>query len=89
VSVLKLEVRKMTVHVYRAGRIRKLKEGVNLAEYLTKHPDAYKIHKPPSVATLEEWNNDGGCEALDGCWVEPDGTCPHDKPSWLMAMGLI
>jgi len=77
------------IYVYRADRIRKLKEGVDLAEYLAKHPDAYKVSKPPSVATLEEWDSDGGCESLDGCWVEPDGTCQHGKPSWLMAMGWI
>ena len=23
----------------------------------------------------------GGWEASDGCWVEPDGTCDHGKPS--------
>jgi hypothetical protein len=31
----------------------------------------------------------GGCEALDGCWVEPDGTCPHGKPSWLLVLGYV
>ena len=76
-------------YVYRAERIRKLKEGTGEAEYFTKHPDAYKICKPPSERKLQEWDDRGGCEALDGCWVEPDGTCPHNKPSWLMAMGWI
>ena len=79
----------MTQYVYRANRIRKLKEEVNIEEYFQAHPDAYKICKPPSATTLEKWDNDGYCKALDGCRVEPDGTCEHNKPSWLMAMGWI
>ncbi len=43
----------------------------------------------PSVDQLEEWLEAGGCEALDGCWVEPDGVCPHGSPSWLLHLGLI
>ena len=33
----------------------------------------------------------GVCPALcpEGCEVEPDGTCPHGRPSVLIAMGLI
>jgi hypothetical protein len=33
--------------------------------------------------------SEGGCEALDGCWVEPDGTCEHGEPSWLLRLGYI
>lgn len=44
----------------------------------------------PTLAQLEEWHDvDGGCEATDGCWVEPDGTCEHGHPSWLLRLGLI
>ena len=44
----------------------------------------------PTIEQLEQWmQDDGGCEATDGCWVEPDGHCPHGNPSWLLAMGLI
>ena len=45
----------------------------------------------PDLATLERWMYEGGCEAacIHGCWVEPDGHCPHGKPSWLLVMGLI
>jgi hypothetical protein len=43
----------------------------------------------PDVETLEEWQSEGGCEALDGCWVEPDRTCPHGKPSWLLVLGYV
>jgi hypothetical protein len=46
---------------------------------------------PPDLDTLIEWEAEGGCEAAcpEGCWVEPDGYCPHGKPSWLIVMGLI
>ena len=44
----------------------------------------------PTVQDLRRWTFDGGgCEATDGCWVEPDGTCPHGHPSWLLKLGLI
>ncbi len=28
---------------------------------------------PPDLETLMTWEWEGGCEATDGCWVEPDG----------------
>jgi len=43
----------------------------------------------PDTETLEEWMSDGGCEATDGCWVEPDGSCEHGCDSWLVKLGLI
>jgi hypothetical protein len=44
----------------------------------------------PDLDTLIEWLiEDAGCEATDGCWVEPDGTCPHGHQSWLLVLGLI
>jgi hypothetical protein len=43
----------------------------------------------PDLETLMAWEAEGGCEAVDSCWVEPDGTCPHGCPSWLLVMGLI
>lgn len=43
----------------------------------------------PDLETLEEWDFDGGCEATDGCWVEPDGVCQHGHPSWLLRLGYI
>lgn len=39
--------------------------------------------------TLMAWHQEGGCEATDGCWVEPDGTCQHGHPSWLRKLGLL
>ncbi len=43
----------------------------------------------PSLEQLEEWLSEGGAEATDGCWVEPDGVCPHGHSSWLLRLGLI
>ncbi|MBE3118073.1 MAG: hypothetical protein IMZ50_04855 [Candidatus Atribacteria bacterium] len=43
----------------------------------------------PSAVQVIEWMEEGGAEATDGCWVEPDGTCEHGCPSWLIEMGLI
>ena len=45
--------------------------------------------REPSVKTMERWMNDGVAKATDGCRVEPDGTCPHGQPSWLLKLGLI
>jgi hypothetical protein len=45
---------------------------------------------PPSFEDLMDWECDeDGCEATDGCWVEPDGVCPHGHPSWMIVMGVI
>jgi hypothetical protein len=50
--------------------------------------DPVKV-QTPDLETLMEWEAEGGCEAVDGCWVEPDGVCPHGSPSWLLVLGLI
>lgn len=54
-----------------------------------KDPCNYDPSEVPDVETLMEWEADGGCEATDGCWVEPDGICPHGCQSWLLVLGLI
>ena len=44
----------------------------------------------PSLEELQrQVEEDGGCEAINGCFVEPDGSCEHQQPSWLLALGLI
>ncbi len=41
------------------------------------------------VDDLMEMMEDGGCETADGCWVEPDGRCPHGHRSPLLVLGYI
>ena len=45
--------------------------------------------KPPTLRTMERWLMDGVARATDGCRVEPDGTCQHGHPSWLIRLGYI
>lgn len=55
--------------------------------------DSPKYPKPtkpqPSIKSMERWVFDGIARATDGCKVEPDGTCPHGHPSWLIVMGIV
>ena len=80
--------------VLRNGRVRILREGVDLDSYLQKRRDAGDDvdvidGDQPTIDQLEAWSMDGVAEALDGCSVEPDGTCEHGSPSWLLALGYI
>lgn len=43
----------------------------------------------PTDDELAEMLFDGEAEATDGCPVEPDGYCEHEKPSWLLKLGFI
>lgn len=45
-----------------------------------------KTHEP-SLKTMQKWLSDGVAKATDGCRVEPDGYCPHGKPSWILKLG--
>lgn len=47
------------------------------------------IEPEPEVETLTEWEWNAGCEATDGCWVEPDGWCEHGYPSWMIYLGYM
>lgn len=66
---------------------------VRPAEPQRKNDSSEVSQKPepiePEVETLYRWMDEGGCEATDGCWVEPDGVCEHGCNSWLLEMGLI
>ena len=57
----------------------------------TGEPAAEPKLRPPDVETLIAWEAEGGREAAcpHGCWVEPDGTCSHGNPSWLLKLSLI
>ena len=63
---------------------------LEMREYLKQSRLPEPTMDQPDFETLEEWMaEDGGCEATDGCWVEPDGRCPHGHPSWFLKLGLI
>lgn len=47
------------------------------------------MNSTPTFEQLEEWMDEGICEATDGCTVELDGTCEHGCPSWAIELGLI
>lgn len=75
-----------------------LKQGVTPANWTatrTNMGDRFEATSPPyrwdfpSEEQFEEWAMDSVCEATDGCTTEPDGTCEHGHPSWLMAIGVI
>jgi hypothetical protein len=44
---------------------------------------------PDQEDLAEMMMGDADGEATDGCYVEPDGTCEHGHPSWLIVLGLI
>lgn len=76
-------------YFYRAGKVRKLKPGVSVMDYVAQHPDAVPSCKPPTLEKLERWERDGYGRTPCGCKVEPDGYCQHNVPSWLIIMGFI
>jgi hypothetical protein len=43
----------------------------------------------PDFEELQEQTNDGIVDTTDGCQAEPDGTCEHGHPSWLLRLGFI
>ena len=55
------------------------------------HPreEVNRMRRPSLEELQRQVEEDGGCEATDGCVVEPDGSCDHGQPSWLLALGLI
>jgi hypothetical protein len=62
-----------------------------LKEKLGKHHEIilHKV-KVPSIRTLEKYAWDGIAKTpVCGCRVEPDGYCPHGRPSWLILLFLI
>jgi hypothetical protein len=54
-----------------------------------RDPCSPDMSQMPSAETLLQWLDEGGSEAIDGCWVEPDGVCPHGCQSWLLVLGMI
>jgi hypothetical protein len=70
--------------------IERLKPEATFDEYKARYPSALFLGKRlPGLASFSRWVDDGVCPAVDGCNVEPDGTCPHGCPSWLVVLGYI
>ncbi len=78
-----------TIRVWSPQRgLRRLRNGTTLEHYQKRFPQAIKV-SCPTIATVEKWSNDGIAKAVDGCRVEPDGTCPHGYQSWMIVLGFI
>jgi len=77
------------VYVWRNGRVRTLKAGASLPEYLERHSDARQVCAPPSMERMEDWVSNCRAKTPCGCTVEPDGHCHHGLPSWLLVLGYI
>jgi hypothetical protein len=60
-----------------------------MAKWRAKGCEIIEGGTEPTLSTLIDWSYDGVANAIDGCRVEPDGTCPHGYASWLMAKGVI
>ena len=60
----------------------------DLSEQTTPYP-APTVRTPDIEDVMETVDEDEGCEATDGCWIEPDGVCGHGYPSWLLYWGMI
>lgn len=59
-------------------------------DYLERYVEVDgKLMRVPPERQIRHWVYDSVCEATDGCTVEPDGSCPHGKQSWLLILGLI
>jgi hypothetical protein len=77
-----------------SGSLYRLKEGVNVEEFVAKKKaqgkDVQVVELPrPDDQQLIDWMQDGEAETTDGCLVEPDGTCEHRHHSWLSVLGMI
>lgn len=76
-----------------AGKVFSLKEGVSKEDFKDKYESkGFTVTfcgKPPSIKTLEKYSDDGVAKTPCGCRVEPDGTCVHGNPSWMIIQGVI
>lgn len=80
-------MKKQIVYSIERG-LRTLKEGADFNGYKEKYTSAVKC-TVPSMKTLTKQMFDGICKTPDGCNVEPDGTCQHGYPSWLIILGIM
>jgi hypothetical protein len=48
--------------------------------------------EPPDTDELMDQISEQGtvmAACIEGCEVEPDGWCPHGKPSWLIVLEMV
>lgn len=57
--------------------------------HTTDEDRAYAAELGEDPDAIGEMLMDGDVEASDGCVVEPDGICPHGRPSPLLVLGVI
>lgn len=70
------------------------KDGVEVTGWLERKAlKGLKVYavkgKKPGLKSLENMVMGSIAKATDGCKVEPDGTCQHGHPSWLLVLGYI
>lgn len=84
--------------IYRAEReqrlaTRRTEDEEAAADWAERHSEPVEFRGTtfdvPNWYTVRGWTVEETCEALDGCTVEPDGTCHHGYPSWLIQLGLM
>ena len=59
------------------------------ASIVNAHNSFTGFNKPPGMAALERYSNDGVAKTCTGHRTEPDGTGPDGSPSWLLVIGVI
>lgn len=83
----------MTTYILINGVVRSIKEGRDAAAAIARlRGKGYTVQtckKPPTLATMAKWNQEGIARSTDGCKVEPDGTCVHGCKSWMLVFGII
>lgn len=57
--------------------------------YRSAAGNLYTSKKVPGIRTLEKYSDDAVAKTPCGCRVEPDGTCGHGVPSWMLIAGVI
>lgn len=56
----------------------------------TSYVGTHRAPESADSAILEAMITPDDCfEAIDGCTVEPAGTCDHGHPSWMIVLSLI
>lgn len=60
-----------------------------IADMLRRKIRIVREVKPPSIATMGKWLDDGVAKCPDGCRTECDGKCEHGLESWLIILEIM